>query len=147
MRIISYHASWRYTSLQLQLTYLINGTFAINFGGSVSANRVLASPNGSAGAPSWRSLVVAVISGDVRVVFVYVIFGICKDSAGECVSEIGKHGVSVSRESGHIQCNCFKLSCLVSLNVWKAVWIWVGEIDPGADAVGWRNAYIGCRVL
>ena len=36
-----------------------NGTFAINFGGSVSANRVLASPNGSAGAPSWRSLVVA----------------------------------------------------------------------------------------
>ena len=35
-----------------------NGTFAINFGGSVSANRVLASPNGSAGSPSWRSLVV-----------------------------------------------------------------------------------------
>lgn len=34
-----------------------NGTFAINFGGSVSANRVLASPNGSAGSPSWRSLV------------------------------------------------------------------------------------------
>lgn len=34
-----------------------NGTLAISFGGSVSANRVLASPNGSAGAPSWRSLV------------------------------------------------------------------------------------------
>lgn len=36
-----------------------NGTLAVSFGGSVSANRVLASPNGSAGAPSWRSLVVA----------------------------------------------------------------------------------------
>ena len=34
-----------------------NGTLAVSFGGSVSANRVLASPNGSAGAPSWRSLV------------------------------------------------------------------------------------------
>lgn len=36
-----------------------NGALAVSFGGSVSANRVLASPNGSAGTPSWRSLVVA----------------------------------------------------------------------------------------
>ena len=35
-----------------------NGTFAVSFGGSIQANRVLASPNGSTGAPSWRSLVV-----------------------------------------------------------------------------------------
>lgn len=36
-----------------------SGTLAVSFGGSVTANRVLASPNGSAGAPSWRALVAA----------------------------------------------------------------------------------------
>lgn len=36
-----------------------SGTLAVTFGGSVTANTVLASPNGSAGAPSWRSLVTA----------------------------------------------------------------------------------------
>jgi hypothetical protein len=36
-----------------------SGTLAVSFGGSVTANRVLASPNGSAGTPSWRSLVAA----------------------------------------------------------------------------------------
>lgn len=35
------------------------GTLAVSFGGTVNANRVLASPNGSNGAPSWRALVAA----------------------------------------------------------------------------------------
>ena len=40
-------------------TITSSGTFSISFGGSVTANRVLASPNGSAGEPSWRALVAA----------------------------------------------------------------------------------------
>jgi len=36
-----------------------SGTLAVSFGGSVTANWVLASPNGSAGAPAWRALVAA----------------------------------------------------------------------------------------
>ena len=36
-----------------------SGTFAVNFGGSVTKNYVLASPSSAAGAPSWRALVAA----------------------------------------------------------------------------------------
>lgn len=35
------------------------GTLAVSFGGTVTANRVLASPNGSNGTPAWRPLVAA----------------------------------------------------------------------------------------
>ncbi len=36
-----------------------SGSLVVSFGGSIAANRVLASPNGSSGAPSWRALVAA----------------------------------------------------------------------------------------
>ena len=36
-----------------------SGTLAVSFGGSITSNRVLASPNGQSGAPSWRALVSA----------------------------------------------------------------------------------------
>lgn len=39
-----------------------SGTLAVSFGGSVTAKRVLASPNGSAGTPSWRALVASDIT-------------------------------------------------------------------------------------